>query len=92
MISIKLMIILLLGLRPLIIERLLEAFPTIKSVKVHRAALWILGEYASTASDIVSVMNQIKQALGEVLLLMFSIYLYTVVLGLYNFITIFTDL
>ncbi|KAF4529371.1 hypothetical protein B566_EDAN017639 [Ephemera danica] len=52
-------------LRPLIIERLLDAFPTIKSSKVHRAALWILGEYASTADDIQSVMNQLRQTLGE---------------------------
>ncbi|XP_047003806.1 coatomer subunit beta [Schistocerca americana] len=54
------------GLRPLIIERLLDAFPTIKSVKVHRSALWILGEYATTPDDIQSVMNQVRQTLGEI--------------------------
>ncbi|XP_063232537.1 coatomer subunit beta isoform X1 [Bacillus rossius redtenbacheri] len=54
------------ALRPLIIERLLDAFPTIKSVKVHRAALWILGEYACSPDDIQAVMNQIRQTLGEI--------------------------
>ena len=33
------------NLRPVMIEKLLEAFPCIKGVKIHRAALWILGEY-----------------------------------------------
>ncbi|XP_054261558.1 coatomer subunit beta isoform X1 [Macrosteles quadrilineatus] len=54
------------ALRPLIIERLLDSFPTIKSVKVHRAALWILGEYTSTAEDIQTVMNQVRQTLGDI--------------------------
>ncbi|XP_071452661.1 coatomer subunit beta [Hetaerina americana] len=53
-------------LRPLIIERLLDAFPTIKSVKVHRAAVWILGEYANTSEDIQSVMSQVRQTLGDI--------------------------
>ncbi|PSN38413.1 Coatomer subunit beta [Blattella germanica] len=46
--------------------RLLDAFPTIKSVKVHRAALWILGEYATSPDDIQAVMNQVRQTLGEI--------------------------
>lgn len=45
---------------------MLESFADIKSVKVHRAALWILGEYSSTQSDIESVMTQIHQTLGEI--------------------------
>lgn len=52
------------NLRPLIIERLLEAFVSIKSVKVHRAALWILGEYTS-GEDINAVLKQIRITLGE---------------------------
>lgn len=52
-------------LRPLIVERLLDAFSSIKSVKVHRAALWILGEYAVTSEDIQAVMSQVRQTLGE---------------------------
>ena len=53
------------NLRPLIIEKLLEAFPFIKSVKVHRAAIWILGEYATSVDDIRSVMAKVRQSLGE---------------------------
>nr|CAD7573446.1 unnamed protein product [Timema californicum] len=48
------------------IKRLLDAFPMIKSVTVHRAALWILGEYSSSPEDIQSVMNQVRQTLGEI--------------------------
>uniref|UniRef100_U5EZ34 Coatomer subunit beta n=1 Tax=Corethrella appendiculata TaxID=1370023 RepID=U5EZ34_9DIPT len=54
------------NLRPLIIEKLLEAFPAIKSPKVHRAALWILGEYATSNKDILDVFSVINQTLGEV--------------------------
>lgn len=53
------------SLRALIIEKLLEAFSSIKSVKVHRAALWILGEYTTSVSDIKEVMKQIKNTLGD---------------------------
>lgn len=35
-------------------------------MKVHRAALWILGEYTTSVTDIKEVMKQIKHALGEV--------------------------
>lgn len=53
-------------LRASIIEKLIEAFPAIKSVKVHRAALWILGEYAVTSKDINNIMDVINQAIGEI--------------------------
>jgi hypothetical protein len=59
-------------LRPLIIEHLLDAFPAIKSAKVSRAALWILGEYASTEDDIQAVMSQLRQTLGEVKSIFYS--------------------
>ncbi|XP_058467960.1 coatomer subunit beta [Malaya genurostris] len=49
-----------------VIEKLLEAFPAIKSPKIQRAALWILGEYSNTVKDILDVMNVIYQTLGEV--------------------------
>lgn len=39
-------------LRPVIIEKLLESFSTIRSAKVHRAAFWILGEYCTSPTDI----------------------------------------
>lgn len=44
----------------------MESFSDIKSVKVHRAALWILGEYSTTVHDIETVMNQVHQTLGEI--------------------------
>ena len=57
------------NLRPLIVEKLLEVFPQIRSVKVHRAALWILGEYATSKEDIEAVMGRVRAALGELPLL-----------------------
>lgn len=53
-------------LRPLIIEKLIEAFPTIKSSKIYRAALWILGEYANTNKDIQEVFEVLKETLGDI--------------------------
>ncbi|KAL9694462.1 hypothetical protein quinque_013747 [Culex quinquefasciatus] len=53
-------------LQPLVIEKLLEAFPAIKSSKIQRATLWILGEYATTVKDILDVITSINQTLGEV--------------------------
>lgn len=44
-------------------------FPQIRSVKVHRAALWILGEYATSKEDIEAVMGRVRAALGELPLL-----------------------
>lgn len=54
------------SLRPLIIQRLLEVFQSIKSANVHRAALWILGEFATSQDDIEATIEQIKTSLGEV--------------------------
>lgn len=34
-------------------------------MKVHRAALWILGEYATSVEDMEAVTRQVKAALGE---------------------------
>lgn len=53
------------NLRPIIIEKLLEAFSGIRSVKIHRAALWILGEYCEKVEDIQTLMSEIRQSLGE---------------------------
>lgn len=36
------------------------------TLRVHRASLWILGEYATSSEDIQNMMTQIRQALGEV--------------------------
>uniref|UniRef100_A0A2K5QAG4 Coatomer subunit beta n=1 Tax=Cebus imitator TaxID=2715852 RepID=A0A2K5QAG4_CEBIM len=54
------------NLRMLIVEKMLEVFHAIKSVKIYRGALWILGEYCSTKEDIQSVMTEIRRSLGEI--------------------------
>lgn len=53
-------------LRSSIVEKLLAAFSEIKSGKVFRGALWIVGEYGDTAEDIKETMQQIRKVLGEV--------------------------
>ncbi|KAJ8031969.1 Coatomer subunit beta [Holothuria leucospilota] len=53
-------------LKPLVITKLLEVFPTIKTMEIHRAALWILGEYCTSVEDIQSLMNEIRNSLGEI--------------------------
>lgn len=53
-------------MRPLIVEKLLESFPTIKSTKIHRSTLWILGEYADNSKEVLDVFDVIHQTLGEV--------------------------
>ena len=54
------------SLRSLIVEKLLESFPLIKSTKIHRSAMWILGEYAASAKEVIEVLDVIQQTLGEV--------------------------
>ncbi|KAJ1177234.1 hypothetical protein NDU88_002495 [Pleurodeles waltl] len=54
------------NLRPLIVEKMLEVFHAIKTVKIYRGALWILGEYCSTKDDIQSVMTEVRRSLGEI--------------------------
>ena len=54
------------NLRSIIIEKLLEAFTGIRSVKIIRAAMWILGEYCTEPRDIQAVMNEVRQSLGEI--------------------------
>ena len=52
--------------RETIIEKLMEAFGSIRSAKISRSALWILGEYCEKPTDIQAVMNEIRQSLGEI--------------------------
>ncbi|XP_071042974.1 LOW QUALITY PROTEIN: coatomer subunit beta-like [Parasteatoda tepidariorum] len=52
-------------LRNLILTKLLESFSAIKTAKIHRSAMWILGEYCETVEDIHSVMTEFRQCLGE---------------------------
>lgn len=46
-------------------QKLLEVFKDIKSAKIHRAALWILGEYSTSISDIEAVIKEINHTIGE---------------------------
>ena len=50
----------------MIVEKLLENFHTIRNVKIHRHALWILGEHCTEANEILTVMKEIQSGLGEV--------------------------
>ncbi|KAI9015882.1 adaptin N terminal region-domain-containing protein [Phycomyces nitens] len=56
-------------LRASILERLLETFTDMKSGKVFRGALWIIGEYSDSAEEIDEAWKQIRNALGEIPLL-----------------------
>ncbi|GAA6040670.1 hypothetical protein JCM8097_000868 [Rhodosporidiobolus ruineniae] len=53
-------------LRPAIVERLLEAFTEIKSGKVFRGAMWIVGEYAAGTEEIRAAMQVVRKVIGEV--------------------------
>ncbi|KZV81160.1 Coatomer, beta subunit [Exidia glandulosa HHB12029] len=53
-------------MRAHVIERLLSAFPTIKSGKVFRGALWIVGEYCADAHEIQDAFVKVRAVLGEV--------------------------
>ncbi|CAE6454476.1 unnamed protein product [Rhizoctonia solani] len=54
------------NLRGAITSRLLETFGEIKSGKVFRGGLWIVGEYCSDASEIEGVFEKIREVLGEI--------------------------
>jgi len=51
-------------LRPSIISKLLETLSQIKSSKVFRSSLWIIGEYSNTPDEIDSVFTAIREVLG----------------------------
>ncbi|KAG6891639.1 hypothetical protein C0992_001325 [Termitomyces sp. T32_za158] len=53
-------------LRATITEKLISTLSEIKSGKVFRGVLWILGEYVETAADIQSTMREIRKVLGEI--------------------------
>jgi coatomer subunit beta len=50
--------------RPLL-TKLVESLSQIKSSKVYRAALWIIGDYTEAAEDIDNVFTVLKEAIGE---------------------------
>ncbi|CAE6423084.1 unnamed protein product, partial [Rhizoctonia solani] len=54
------------NLRGTITSRLLETFAEIKSGKVFRGGLWIVGEYCADASEIEAVFEKIREVIGEI--------------------------
>ncbi|KAJ2722722.1 coatomer subunit beta [Coemansia sp. Benny D115] len=56
-------------LRPSIITHLVSSFLEFKTGRVIRGALWILGEYAESASEIRDVWTKLREAIGELPLL-----------------------
>lgn len=53
-------------LRSSILDKLLATFDQIKSGKVFRGALWIVGEYATEPSDVLAALDRIRSVLGEI--------------------------
>ncbi|KAJ7118746.1 coatomer protein [Mycena epipterygia] len=53
-------------LRSNVTSRLIEKLNEIKSGKVFRGVLWILGEYIESVPDIQSAMQEIRKVLGEI--------------------------
>ncbi|CAF1146558.1 unnamed protein product, partial [Brachionus calyciflorus] len=54
------------NLKDLILQKLLEIFSSIKSVKILRGTLWILGEYCENVEDIQNLITQVRQSLGDI--------------------------
>ena len=51
----------------LIISKVLDVFPSIRNVKVHRGLIWILGEFCDeTEIQIQDAMSVIKSCIGEI--------------------------
>ena len=53
-------------LRQTICEKLIQTLSEIKSGKVFRGILWILGEYVEGLSDIRATLQEIRNVLGEI--------------------------
>ncbi|CAA7265013.1 unnamed protein product [Cyclocybe aegerita] len=53
-------------LRAAICEKLISTLSDIKSGKVFRGVLWILGEYVESLPDIQVAMREIRKVLGEI--------------------------
>jgi coatomer subunit beta len=53
-------------LRPTITEKLTATLGSIKSGKVFRGVLWILGEYVEGVNDIERAMVEVRGVLGEI--------------------------
>ncbi|KAK2462886.1 hypothetical protein APHAL10511_005084 [Amanita phalloides] len=53
-------------LRSTITEKLTQTLTEIKSGKVFRGVLWILGEYIEEADDIQNAVREVRKVLGEI--------------------------
>ncbi|CAL1694195.1 unnamed protein product [Somion occarium] len=53
-------------LRTTICEKLIQTLGEIKSGKVYRGILWILGEYAESVPEIQDTFQQVRKVLGEI--------------------------
>lgn len=53
-------------LRTTICEKLITTLSEIKSGKVYRGVLWILGEYAESVPEIHQTFQQLRKVLGEI--------------------------
>ena len=53
-------------LRKTICEKLVETLGEIKSGKVYRGVLWILGEYAESTPEIEQAFQELRKVLGEI--------------------------
>ncbi|CBY11196.1 unnamed protein product [Oikopleura dioica] len=53
-------------LKPLIISKLLEVFPSIRNLKIIRSILWILGEYCDEHDSILDFMIELRKSIGDV--------------------------
>ena len=53
-------------LRDPIVSHLISTLPDIKSGKVYRGVLWIIGEYSEEVPDILSAFEGIRKVIGEI--------------------------
>ena len=53
-------------LRRTICEKLIQTLSEIKSGKVYRGVLWILGEYAEDVQEIQDIFRELRKVLGEI--------------------------
>ena len=54
------------ALRPSITEHLIQTLSDVKSGKVFRGVLWILGEYVESAPEILEAFQEVRKVIGEV--------------------------
>lgn len=53
-------------LRSTITQKLVQTLPEIKSGKVFRGILWILGEYVESTADVLATVQELRGVLGEI--------------------------